>query len=294
MQLDLFVDSLDTVVRRLRLAGALLGQSTGQREALGMERGVDPAVFLTSLIDFRGGIALEAALRSGVAQSPEGVEAAAATSETDERPWPATLEGIRARAREELAGVANLLQVQLQGAGVGGMLSPFRLHRVLTARGALDTSQVDRMAAPFDLRLRQALLLIPREVARVRRPLGAALRTLGPRQVRLERLDAALLAATHGDLERLQARLVVAYHAAFERGLQLALGSGPVSSPEALAVVLEPGGWVHVHFELGQQVAQTMLVLARSRIDALLRASAEPTTKMNHDGADGELALADA
>jgi hypothetical protein len=230
---------------------------------------VDAAQFLADLIDLRGGVALAERLAA-----LDGVDAAFD---------PAAAE----RVRERLATDLGEIEARLTDAFDNALKPRYRLptaHRaltILTQADALKTrkgkalrSATRNLWAPVGEFVETQLKRARFALADLRVAVGEELRRMGPDAARLERLDAALEAATRHEVERLYRRIPSACEASFGAAFReavLALPAEPASTD--LAEGFSAWGWLPEEIEKARGLVAGVVRRERRRLEALVEAA---------------------
>lgn len=235
---------------------------------------VDAAAVLADLIDLRGGVLL-AELLAGL----DAIDAA---------PDPEA-PAIAARVRRRVAEGLDALEGRLNSAFENALRPRYRLptapraFQVLQQTGALDARRgrplktaTRTLWAPCGEFVETQLKRARFAIQELRSAVAPELRRLGPDAARLERLDAALDAATRHEVERLYRRVTVACEASFAQALRRAVAALP-RSPELadLAEGFSAWGWLPEEIEKARGLVLGIVHRERARLEALVEAACD-------------------
>lgn len=237
---------------------------------------VDPAAFLGRLIDLRGSVelaqrlgALERARLAGPAPN-----AAAARAE------------LRALVTERLDVAGNdVLRVFGDPFHRRNKLpTPEDVVTLLVDGGALRerkgkalTSAAEAVWSPCGDLITRALDRVRFELSTLRDEIGPSLAALGPAAARLEKLDAAVFAATAKGRRELEDKLVAAVARAFANDFAAAVAALPgATAPAHVRPWFAPGGFLRVALDRGRDVVLGVLAHDRRRMEAMVEAGETP------------------
>ena len=236
----------------------------------------DASLFLSQLVDLRGGVALADSLIQ--LEGPQPVEA------------PPDPVGLRLRLRDEVAALDGRLGDALENAFKPRyrLPTPARAWTLLeqaglfaqgTARGASAARQraaagaTRTLWAPFDDFFETHLKRARFGLRDLRAELGPGLRALGEDAARLERLDAALRLACAPETEALLRRARARLEDVMGERLRAALkGLGPQPKIADIEAMWSPGAAVAATFEDGRRFVQAVFAHERHRLEALAHA----------------------
>lgn len=230
------------------------------------------ASMLTSLLDLHGSVDLSRRLASleALPHPPfdrDAAPRARAVLRRRLREIAAMIEASFAepfRARNKLPTAADMLSVL---ADTGALAQ---------RRGRPLALAADALWPPFRELAAGVLARVRAELRELRHELGHHLRAMGPTAARIERLDAALAAATGRGVDRLFGRLLPAAAPSFAQSLALAmiaLPSEPAPDPTAIAAWFAEGGWVRRELSILNRVVAGVLRHERDRLEALVEAA---------------------
>ncbi|WP_437778737.1 hypothetical protein [Sorangium sp. So ce1097] len=218
----------------------------------------DPAAVLAGLMDLHGSVALARELslldRSAAPAAPAP-------------PSDGARAEVRALAADRLGELAEALDSVFAAPfhrrnrlpDAGAVLATLEQTGVLPARsraGRALASAAGQLWEPFGELAGRALGRIRLETRALREELAPSLRALGPAAARLERLDAAISAATQKRRERALAELVPGLARAFARGFRAAVAALPDE-----AGIEDVAGWFGQDRWLGRELQRMELVV---------------------------------
>jgi hypothetical protein len=236
---------------------------------------VDPTQVLADLIDLRGGVVL--------------AERLALIDEVQETGDLSVVPRLRRRLSE---GVGEI-EARLHDAFDNALKPRYRLptaHRallILQQSGALDDrkgqplrSAIRNLWAPINEFVELNLKRSRFALAEIRAGVGEDLRTLGGDAARLERLDAALEAATKLEVERLYRRIPQACEASFDAALRRAVAALPAAPTAAdLAEGFSAWGWLPDEIERARGLVAGVVTRERRRLEALVEAACDAVAR---------------
>jgi len=228
----------------------------------------DPAVFLGTLIDLRGGVALADALAE-----------LEAPFRSEERAEPAKL---RVRLLDELSALEARLDDALEHAFKPRyrLPTPARAFTLLEqaglfgqARARALTAATRTLWAPFDDFFETHLKRARFGLRDLRAELGPALRALGEDAARLEQLDAALRLACAAETEALHRRARHRLEELLSERLRGALKTLPKQpTPADLEALWAPEAAVRATFDDARRMVLAVFAHERHRLEALVHA----------------------
>lgn len=238
--------------------------------ATSIEPRADAASCLASLMDLRASVQLAAELDALDALTcPPG-------------PSP-TPESVRSLARERGAELEEIVGLASRNAlqGRNKLPTPANMHATLERWGALEqrsgrplTTATQALYAPFGVFAANQVERVRAGARAVRHEIGPALRGLGPTAARLERLDAALDAATERGAALRIGRILPSLSTEFGRRLRAAVQALPREAHAGcLGPWFAPGGWVRGHLDAVDSVARAVLHHEQSRLETLTEAA---------------------
>jgi hypothetical protein len=234
----------------------------------------DPAAFMARLMDLHGSVALARELAQIERMPATAAEPAAQA------------DGLRLRAfvREQLAELAGAIELTFA--------EPFqRRNKLPDAAATLDLleqsgallarsgrglgSAAPRLWDPFGELAARLLGRIRQETRALRAEIAPTLRALGPEATRLERLDAALFAATQKGRERVLGELTRGLERAFVRAFRDAVAALPEDAGrEHVAAWFGPGQWLRGEMARMRQVLLSVCAHESRRLLSLAEAGA--------------------
>ncbi|WP_437966841.1 hypothetical protein WMF04_45975 [Sorangium sp. So ce260] len=241
----------------------------------------DPAAVLAGLMDLHGSVSLarELALLDRPAAPPppaaEGARAEVRALAADRLgELAAALDHVFAapfHRRNKLPDAAAVLATLEQTGVLSAPAAPTR-----AARGGRSlASAAGQLWEPFGELTGRVLGRVRLETRALREELAPSLRALGPDAARLERLDAAISAATQKRRERALAELVPGLARAFARGLRAAVGALPEAVEiEHVAGWFAEEQWLRREVHRMELVVQAVLAHEAGRLLALVDGAA--------------------
>ncbi|WP_437316126.1 hypothetical protein [Sorangium sp. So ce385] len=238
----------------------------------------DPAAVLAGLMDLHGSVALarELSLLDRPAAPPP---AAAAGARAEVRALAADRLGELAAALDHVFATPFHRRNKLPDAAA--VLATLEQTGVLAARAARErggrplASAAGQLWEPFGELASRLLGRIRLETRTLREELAPSLRALGPDAARLERLDAAIAAATQKRRERALAELVPGLARAFARGLRAAVGTLPEAvDVEHVAAWFAQDEWLRRELQRMELVVQAVLAHEAGRLLSLVDGAA--------------------
>jgi hypothetical protein len=247
------------------LAAAVALVADGPRVPLGTRS--DPAAFLAQLMDLHGSVSLARELDL-----------------LERRPVPALDPSARAEVRalteERIAELVEVIdqvfahpfQRRNKLPDAEAVLSALELSGALPSRsGQKLASAAGRLWEPFGELAARTLGRIRRDTRTLRDEIAPFLRALGPDAARLERLDAALSAATQKRRDRVLGELVPGLARRFSRGLRAAVLALPEpAGAEHVAAWFGPEQWLPRELERMSLVVRSALAHEAGRLLALV------------------------
>ncbi|XXY16679.1 hypothetical protein WME88_51440 [Sorangium sp. So ce216] len=233
----------------------------------------DPAAVLAGLMDLHGSVSLAREL--SLLDRPAAPAAPAAEGARAE---------VRALAAERLGELAEVLDHVFAAPfhrrnklpDAAAVLATLEQTGVLPARPARAlASAAGQLWEPFGELASRVLNRIRTETRALREELAPSLRALGPDAARLERLDAAISAATQKRRERALAELVPGLARSFARGFRSAVGALPEGAGvEHVAGWFAPEQWLGRELQRMELVVQAALAHEAGRLLALVDGAA--------------------
>jgi hypothetical protein len=236
----------------------------------------DASLFLSQLVDLRGGVALADTLIQLEAQQP--LEAS---------PDPVSL---RLRLRDEVVALESRLVDALENAfkpryrlptparawtlfDQAGLFAQAAARGATAARQRAAAGATRTLWAPFDDFFETHLKRARFGLRDLRAELGPGLRALGEDAARLERLDAALRLACGPETEALLRRARARLEEVMGDRLRAALkGLGPQPKIADIEALWGQGAAVAATFEDGRRCVQAVFAHERHRLEALVHA----------------------
>ncbi|WP_438025203.1 hypothetical protein [Sorangium sp. So ce233] len=217
----------------------------------------DPAAVLAGLMDLHGSVSLARELSLLDRAVPSSAPPPADGARAEVRALAADRLGELAEALDHVFAAPFHRRNRLPDAGA--VLATLEQTGVLPARsraGRALAYAAGQLWEPFGELAGRALGRIRLETRALREELAPSLRALGPGAARLERLDAAISAATQKRRERALAELVPGLARAFARGLR-----GAVAALPEEAGLEEIAGWFGQDQWLGRELQRMELVV---------------------------------
>lgn len=228
---------------------------------------------LAEMLDLKGSVELAGILdRDEVPTDEVSFEPEARAVAEVEALWSDGLSEVRAVVARAFATVRPLIEARGR---VSKLPSPEDLHDRLTeGRGAALDRAMDALWSPLGEALSRGVERVGREMTYLRERLGAPIAELGPRALRLERLDRVLNQSTAKATAPWVLELVTLGRQGFEAELGVAVAA--LSDPPTLAEVRAwygPEGLLPRAILRLERVLGVALDLDRRRIGALVQAA---------------------